>query len=400
MRKKERKPDHFFIAYNEKIKRTNKKTGEIETISGDFQHVIINGEEFVDVRDSLIPYKREKFPFSIYDIDFTKVKDSEDLYTNGKKENKNLVRHINIKGKEYIFLNGSYEEYKRFADSSEKFLKTKKTKVIITICAVLLVLIATTIIFIPGAGDKTAEGALDFGSKISTYAGFSDSASEEKIIPGYFEKIFSWEFDGRSDKFLWTNAESPREFSITANISKNSYYKSQKADHKSRNFSEYINNTNSQEAVKQIAEKIHSSGEKYGYGKYENAMNAASLVQNCIVYASDKETKNSGECWRYPVETLIDGTGDCEDTVILLAAILDQMDYDVIIFGLLGVGENKNDGHVAVAVKNVINPVCGNCALIEFNGENYLYLESTNNWDIGFIPYDYYGKLTIEGVIE
>ncbi|WFN37343.1 transglutaminase-like cysteine peptidase [Methanomicrobium antiquum] len=400
MTKKDRKKDHFFIAYNEKIKRTNKKTGEIETISGDFQHVIINGEEFVDVKDSLIPYKRENFPFSIYDIDFTKIKDSEDLFINGKKENKNLVRHIGIKGKEYIFLNGSYEEFRRFAYSSDKLLKNKKTKNIITIGAVFLVLIATTVIFLFGVGDETAEAALDLGSKISTYAGFSDYTSEEKIKSGYYKKTFSWEFDGRSDKFLWSNAESPRQFSITANISKNSYYQSQKADHLSRNFSEYIYNTHNQEAVEQIAEKIRSSGEKYGYGKYENAMNAASFVQNCIVYASDKETKNSGEYWRYPVETLIDGTGDCEDTAILLAAILDQMDYDVITFGLLGVGENKNEGHVAVAVKDVINPVCGNCALIEFKGENYLYLESTNNWDVGFIPYDYYGKLAIEGAIE
>ena len=49
---------------------------------------------------------------------------------------------------------------------------------------------------------------------------------------------------------------------------------------------------------------------------------ATAFVQICIEY--DYEEANSGkEYWRYPLETLCDRTGDCEDTSILLAALLD-----------------------------------------------------------------------------
>ena len=45
------------------------------------------------------------------------------------------------------------------------------------------------------------------------------------------------------------------------------------------------------------------------------------FVQICIVY--DRDEAGSTEYWRYPMETLCDGTGDCEDTSILLAALID-----------------------------------------------------------------------------
>ena len=45
------------------------------------------------------------------------------------------------------------------------------------------------------------------------------------------------------------------------------------------------------------------------------------FVQICIAY--DYEEAGSTEYWRYPMETLCDGKGDCEDTSILLAALID-----------------------------------------------------------------------------
>ena len=48
----------------------------------------------------------------------------------------------------------------------------------------------------------------------------------------------------------------------------------------------------------------------------------AAFVQICIEYDYD-EYNGDYEYWRYPLETLFDGTGDCEDTSILLAALID-----------------------------------------------------------------------------
>lgn len=53
---------------------------------------------------------------------------------------------------------------------------------------------------------------------------------------------------------------------------------------------------------------------------------AATFVNVCIEYDWD-EANNGDEYWRYPLQTLMDRTGDCEDTSILLAAILDAAGY-------------------------------------------------------------------------
>lgn len=62
---------------------------------------------------------------------------------------------------------------------------------------------------------------------------------------------------------------------------------------------------------------------------------AAVFVNDCIEYDYD-EAKSGREYWRYPLQTLIEKTGDCEDTSILLAAILDAAGYDSGIILLPG----------------------------------------------------------------
>ena len=51
------------------------------------------------------------------------------------------------------------------------------------------------------------------------------------------------------------------------------------------------------------------------------------FVQICIDYDYD-EADNDREYWRYPLETLCDRTGDCEDTSILIAALIDAGGYN------------------------------------------------------------------------
>jgi len=69
--------------------------------------------------------------------------------------------------------------------------------------------------------------------------------------------------------------------------------------------------------------------------KEEYVKFASVFVNVCIKY-DDDEYKGGYEYWRYPLETLCDRTGDCEDTSILLAAILDAAGYDSGIILLPG----------------------------------------------------------------
>lgn len=94
--------------------------------------------------------------------------------------------------------------------------------------------------------------------------------------------------------------------------------------------------------------------------------NVVSFVQS-ITYEKDldPETNQETEYWKYPIETLADGKGDCEDTAILTAALLKEMGYDVAMVIL--------SDHAAVAI------ACDNCNgyYYPLDGKRYYYLETT-----------------------
>ncbi|HNX16955.1 MAG TPA: PEGA domain-containing protein [Methanoregula sp.] len=102
-------------------------------------------------------------------------------------------------------------------------------------------------------------------------------------------------------------------------------------------------------------------------GDYHNVV---AFVQS-IAYVSDIDpaTGQKTEYWKYPIETLADGKGDCEDTAILTAALLKAMDYDVAVVLL----PRANPGHAAVAV------ACENCNgyYYPLDGKKYYFLETT-----------------------
>ncbi len=60
------------------------------------------------------------------------------------------------------------------------------------------------------------------------------------------------------------------------------------------------------------------------------------FVQAAIDYKLDEDTKSQTEYWKYPLETLYDKCGDCEDGAILLAALLDAAGYNAGIYLLPG----------------------------------------------------------------
>ena len=106
---------------------------------------------------------------------------------------------------------------------------------------------------------------------------------------------------------------------------------------------------------------------------------ALTFVQS-LPYAYDSATKSTDEYLRYPIETLVDGCGDCEDKVALLAALLYEMDVDFILLIL--------PEHMAVGVH--CDGVEANWYLL-FHDKQYYYLETTmEGWQMGQIPEDYY----------
>ena len=98
-----------------------------------------------------------------------------------------------------------------------------------------------------------------------------------------------------------------------------------------------------------------------------------SFVQS-LPYTLDTVSTGYDEFRRYAIETLIDGGGDCEDTTILVAAILHGLgEKTVLIF---------TPGHIAIGVSGNFSG-----ASVTYNGTEYYYCETTGTgWTVGDLP--------------
>ncbi len=113
-----------------------------------------------------------------------------------------------------------------------------------------------------------------------------------------------------------------------------------------------------------------------GYSELEKINLIISFVQS-LPYTSDNVTTPYDEYPRYPLETLVDNGGDCEDSSILTASLLESMNYELILI--------NPPGHMAVGVN-----VDAYGSYWTFEDEKYFYLETTaEGWEIGDIPDDY-----------
>lgn len=101
-----------------------------------------------------------------------------------------------------------------------------------------------------------------------------------------------------------------------------------------------------------------------------------SFIQD-MDYVADPASAGQGDYPKYPVETLVDGGGDCEDTSILMASLLESIGYNVSLLLLpnhMAVGLEVNSTGIHWTVNNV----------------TYYYLETTaSGWDIGKVPNEF-----------
>lgn len=98
-----------------------------------------------------------------------------------------------------------------------------------------------------------------------------------------------------------------------------------------------------------------------------------------LPYTEDGVTTPYIEYPRYPIETLFDPGGDCEDTSILAVAILKEMGYDVALILF------EEFDHMGVGITYDLE--YGNSWIYE--GKRYWYLDTTGGWTTGWAPKEY-----------
>jgi len=141
------------------------------------------------------------------------------------------------------------------------------------------------------------------------------------------------------------------------------------------NYSVYVTHPLDDTYIDILVDKIREAALKKGFNDYQTIEFAAAFVQS-LPYTVDSVTTPFDEYPRYPIETLVDNGGDCEDTSILLASIIEKLGYDVVLIEL--------PGHCAVGVNGGENM---HGAYLEHEGNKYFYIETTDSgWRIGEIP--------------
>ena len=127
--------------------------------------------------------------------------------------------------------------------------------------------------------------------------------------------------------------------------------------------------------IRNLVQSFREGGRRNGFSDYQNVLNVIAFVQS-LRYVTDIVSKYEENYVRYPIETLVDGVGDCEDMAILAASIMHEMGYDVLFVQM--------PNHLALAIKSSEN-LYG--SYYEYNGSKYYYLETTDTgWAIGQIP--------------
>ena len=140
-------------------------------------------------------------------------------------------------------------------------------------------------------------------------------------------------------------------------------------------YSVYVTNPIDDIYIDKLVSELDRTARENGYNTLETIQFVAAFVQG-LPYTSDIETTGYSDYPRYPVETLADFGGDCEDTAILLAALLDRMGQDVV---LIAYPDHHSIG--------ILGDQDTYGTYWEYNGGEYFYLEtSIGGWKIGEIP--------------
>jgi hypothetical protein len=141
------------------------------------------------------------------------------------------------------------------------------------------------------------------------------------------------------------------------------------------NFSRYISSPYEDIFLGDIARQLYHTASENGYSYLERVQFTAGFVQ-AFIYISDVESTGFANYARYPVETLMDLRGDCEDSSLLLAALLDRMGEDVVFVAF--------PDHLGIGIAG--GPETSG-TFWPYDGIEYFYLETTvSGWKIGESP--------------
>ncbi len=179
----------------------------------------------------------------------------------------------------------------------------------------------------------------------------------EVAVGGNYSRTYGWEYKNV-------------EWSFTAVVQKVLYDRFKEKPHSADiSFASYAMATEDRDSLYSAASQFHRYGAEKGYTHYDDAMNIITFVQS-VPYVDDHPTGAP----KFPLETLVEGQGDCKDKAVLAAALLHEAGFDVVLL--------KFPGHLSVGIN-----IDAAGTSYEYNGARYYYVETTGrNWQTGQVP--------------
>ena len=137
--------------------------------------------------------------------------------------------------------------------------------------------------------------------------------------------------------------------------------------------------------IEEIIDTLPFGMISYNEKSNEEKINFLSSFVQHLDYKSDRVGNDSYEYARYPLETIFNEGGDCEDKAILTCAILSQLGFNVSLL--------RFNEHMAVGVKLKEDEVSDYDHYIN----DYFYLETTSEGKpLGFVPNDYRSTIPMD----
>lgn len=194
--------------------------------------------------------------------------------------------------------------------------------------------------------------------------GLSGNTGPDLDNAGYADRVYQYSLNGQ-------------EFMLSVKIP-DVLFKYYEARERMPNRGAYVADPYQSDYLAEIASQFKQVGESDS----DVVNHAMSFVQQ-LEYTLDEVATGIQQYTYYPLETLNDAGGDCEDTAILLAGLLQEIGYGCVLLAFW------DEQHMALGVAGE-ESIPGTS--YEHDGTHYYYVETTApGWRIGQVPVEIEG---------
>ena len=202
----------------------------------------------------------------------------------------------------------------------------------------------------------------------------SEAPSEEGVA-GETEFESEYDADFIKREYFWIYGKTVWSYKMKIPRASYAYYKT--VDRQNiTSYSDYVTDNSDDEYLAALGQKFKEAAELESHSDFEMVENIVLFVQQ-LDYVDDKVGTGYDEYPKFPLETLADEGGDCEDSAILLASLLRELGFGTALI--------QFPDHMGVGVRG--KESIEGSYFETADGIRYYYIETTSTgWKIGELP--------------